>query len=74
MNKKISYLAVALATCLTMTACGDKNKSTVTEKSTDAEKVGYSIGYMMGAENKKAFSDLNLDTFSEGFRDDYGIR
>ncbi len=72
MNKKFSYLAIALAGCLAMTGCGDKaGKSTVSEKSTDAEKVGYSIGYMMGAENKKAFSDLNIDTFSEGFRDAY---
>ncbi len=72
MQMNISYLAIALATCLTMTGCNDKtNKSTITEKSTDAEKVGYSIGYMMGAENKQAFSDLNLDTFNEGFRDAY---
>lgn len=71
MQKKFSYLAIALTACLAMTGCNDKDKSTVTENSTDAEKVGYSIGYMMGDENKKAFSDLNLDTFAEGFRDAY---
>ncbi len=72
MQMNIPYLAVALASCLAMTGCNDKEgKSTITDKSTDSEKVGYSIGYMMGAENKKAFSDLNLDTFNEGFRDAY---
>ncbi len=72
MKKKITYLAIALASCLAVTGCNDKgDKSTVSEKSTDAEKVGYSIGYMMGLENKEAFSDLNLETFYEGFRDAY---
>lgn len=47
------------------------NSSTVTEQSSDTQKVGYSLGYMMAEGNKDTVDDLDLNTFEQGFRDGY---
>ncbi len=70
---KLYPLAMAVIASLSLTACNaNGNAVKVTESSTEAEKVGYSLGYMMAEGNKEAIEDLNLDTFSQGFRDSYG--
>lgn len=75
-----TLLATTLAsTTLVMTACStnSNNQATpakavsVTEQSSEIEKVGYSLGYMMAEGNKETVDDLNLDTFELGFRDGY---
>ncbi len=76
MQIKSPYLAAALCACLSVTGCNADDKSneattTITAESSDNEKVGYSLGYMMASENSKAIKDLNLDTFNQGFRDGY---
>lgn len=43
----------------------------MTEQSSQTQKVGYSLGYMMAEGNKEAVADLDLDTFELGFRDGY---
>ena len=43
----------------------------INERSTQKEKAGYSLGYMMAEGNKEAMQGLNLDTFDKGFRDGY---
>lgn len=80
MNKVMipKFLAVALASTLAVGCANNGNNSdqsssssTVTEKSTDLEKVGYSIGYATAESYKESLDDLNLDTFEMGFRDAY---
>ncbi len=72
MKMKLYPLALAVIASFSLTACNaDGNAVKVTESSTEAEKVGYSLGYMMAEGNKEAVADLNLDTFSQGFRDSY---
>ena len=75
------FLAVALVSTLAFGCANNGNKSdqssssaTVTEKSTDLEKVGYSIGYATAESYKESLNDLNLDTFEMGFRDAYGSK
>ena len=77
--KKMTTLTITALTSamLLVTGCSTNNgnKETaaksvaVTEQSTAAEKVGYSLGFMMAEGNKDAVKDLNLDTFEKGFRD-----
>lgn len=79
--KKMTTLTIsALASAmLLVTGCSTNNGNkestaasvSVTEQSSAAEKVGYSLGYMMAEGNKEAVEDLNLDTFEKGFRDGY---
>jgi len=79
--KKITTLTLSALTSavLLTTGCSTNNGNqetaatsvAVTENSTAAEKVGYSLGYMMAEGNKEAITDLNLDTFEKGFRDGY---
>lgn len=71
-------LSVALISVLAVGCANNGNKaekagsvSTVNEQSSELEKVGYSIGYMMAKGNKDMVDDLNLDTFELGFRDAY---
>ncbi len=72
-------LGLALLSSLTF-ACANTNNgtkvetdatTTITEKSPELEKVGYSVGYMMGKGNREMLDDLNLDTFEMGFRQGY---
>ncbi|MCC3309221.1 FKBP-type peptidyl-prolyl cis-trans isomerase [Psychrobacter sanguinis] len=81
MNKVMvpKFLAVALMSTLAFGCANNGNKSdqsssssTVTEKSAELEKVGYSIGYATAESYKESLNDLNLDTFEQGFRDAYG--
>jgi len=81
MNKVMvpKFLAVALMSTLVFGCANNGNKSdqsssssTVTEKSAELEKVGYSIGYATAESYKESLNDLNLDTFEQGFRDAYG--
>lgn len=77
--KKVTTLTIsALTTAILLTTgCNTNTKETaaasvaVTEQSTDTQKVGYSLGYMMADGNKEAVEDLDLDTFEKGFRDGY---
>lgn len=78
MAPKVKVLAVALLSSLAFACANNGNQSeqnsstaTVTEQSSELEKVGYSIGYMMAEGNKEMVDDLNLDTFELGFRDAY---
>lgn len=73
------FLAVALMSTLALGCANNGNKSdqnsssaTVTEESSELEKVGYSIGYATAESYKESLNDLNLDTFESGFRDAYG--
>ena len=74
------FLAVALISAVAV-GCANNNgnkadqsssSATVTEKSTELEKVGYSIGFATAESYKDSLDDLNLDTFEMGFRDAYG--
>ena len=79
--KKMTTLTITALTSamLLVTGCSTNNgnKETaaksvaVTEQSPAAEKVGYSLGFMMAEGNKDAVKDLNLDKFEKGFRDGY---
>lgn len=80
MNKVLvpKLLAVALLSSMALACANNGNQTeqssstaTVTEQSSELEKVGYSIGYMMAEGNKEMVDDLNLDTFELGFRDAY---
>lgn len=78
-------LALSLSTAIFATACANGTNATnattekaatpatasVTDQSTDLQKVGYSLGYMMAQSNKDAIDDLDLETFDAGFRDGY---
>lgn len=73
------FLAVALVSTLAFGCANNGNKAdqssssaTVTEKSSELEKVGYSIGYATAESYKESLNDLNLNTFEMGFRDAYG--
>ncbi|WP_230655751.1 FKBP-type peptidyl-prolyl cis-trans isomerase [Psychrobacter sp. I-STPA10] len=55
----------------TTVATNNANGAAITEQSTELQKVGYSLGYMMAQSNKGAIDDLDLDTFDAGFRDGY---
>lgn len=79
--KKITILTTSvLASAMLLAAgCSTNNGNqenaaqsvAITEQSPAAEKVGYSLGFMMAEGNKEAVADLNLDTFEKGFRDGY---
>lgn len=79
--KKITTLGVsALASAmLLVTGCSTNNGNqetaaqsvSITEQSSASEKVGYSLGFMMGEGYKDAVKDLDLNTFEKGFRDGY---
>lgn len=81
MKRNTSLVLSALASAmLLITGCSTNNgnqptsettSTAVTEKSSELEKVGYSLGYMMAEGNKEGIDDLNLDTFELGFRDGY---
>ena len=45
--------------------------SSLTEKSSELQKVGYSFGYIMGKSNTESVKDLDVNTFIQGFRDGY---
>ena len=78
-SNTVLLLATLSSSALLMSACSTNNSNqtapaaavSVTEQSTDIEKVGYSLGYMMAEGNKETVNDLNLDTFERGFRDGY---
>lgn len=66
-------LAVALSGC--NSNANDTNTTptpaAVTEQSSDAQKVGYAIGYDMGRNLKEVADDLDLAAFNQGFKDAY---
>ena len=79
--KKMTTLTLSALTgaLLLITGCSTNNGNqetgaasvAVTEQSSQTEKVGYSLGYMMAEGNKEAITDLDLNTFEKGFRDGY---
>ncbi|WP_298980469.1 FKBP-type peptidyl-prolyl cis-trans isomerase [uncultured Psychrobacter sp.] len=80
MKKIITFTMGTLAgAMLLVTGCSTNNGNqdtsaasvAVTEQSSQTQKVGYSLGYMMAEGNKEAVADLDLDTFELGFRDGY---
>ncbi|WP_019673980.1 FKBP-type peptidyl-prolyl cis-trans isomerase [Psychrobacter lutiphocae] len=72
-------LAVALLGTFVSVGCANNgnnsdkggSSATVTEQSTELEKVGYSLGYATAEGYRESLDDLNLDTFEKGFRDAY---
>lgn len=79
MTVKYTYLfsSILLAATVALTGCKNTGQKeavttvTITEESTELEKVGYSLGFMMGQGNRQVISDLNLDAYNTGFRDSY---
>ncbi|WP_227430909.1 FKBP-type peptidyl-prolyl cis-trans isomerase [Psychrobacter sp. I-STPA6b] len=81
LHTPVRLLALSLSVALFATGCANANNDSsasakpaataVTEQSSDLEKVGYSLGYMMAESNKEAINDLDIDTFEAGFRDGY---
>lgn len=79
MNSRTHTVVSSLVAALLLaTGCSSNGKQaastpavTITEQSSELEKVGYSLGYMMAEGNKESVDDLNLDTFEQGFRDGY---
>lgn len=63
---------VLFANAATPTANKSSSAASVTLKSTDNQKVGYSFGYLMGKSNAEAIADLDVEKFFAGFRDGYG--
>lgn len=79
-SKRILMGTLLGASILVATGCNANNghgqtnpkqSITITEKSPELEKVGYSFGYLMGQSNKEMIDDLNVDAFDKGFRDAY---
>lgn len=68
-----TLLGVSLAALLlAMTGCNNTAKSAnITDKSPELEQVGYSLGYLMGSNNKNDIPDLNIEAFEKGIRDGY---
>ncbi|PNK60577.1 FKBP-type peptidyl-prolyl cis-trans isomerase [Psychrobacter sp. FDAARGOS_221] len=70
-------LATAMLATLVSVGCannGNKTENggssaTVTEQSSELEKVGYSLGYATAEGYRESLDDLNIDTFEQGFRD-----
>lgn len=61
-----------VAALLIMTGCNNTAKSVnITDKSPELEQVGYSLGYLMGSNNKNDIPDLNIEAFEKGIRDGY---
>ena len=60
---KIQFSLAALLLC-----SGSLYAKEITTKSTEAEQVGYSFGYLMGKNNADALKDINLDAFSRGLK------
>lgn len=61
-----------VAALLMMTGCNKTAKSVnITDKSPELEQVGYSLGYLMGSNNKNDIPDLNIEAFEKGIRDGY---
>ena len=40
----------------------------INNTSSEAEKIGYSFGYLMGRSNADTLKDLDLDAFSQGLK------
>lgn len=75
--KKIS-LVLALASmsvAVASHAATDKKPASaavaITESSPEAQKIGYSFGYIIGKSNSEALKNIDLDTFEQGFKDGY---
>ncbi len=61
-----------VAALLMMTGCNNTAKSVnITDKSPELEQVGYSLGYLIGSNNKNDIPDLNIEAFEKGIRDGY---
>lgn len=58
-------LSLSLTVCMSSTVFAE---STVTDKSSDRQQVGYSFGFLMGKSNANAVEDLDLDSFMTGFK------
>ena len=60
---KIRISLAALLLC-----SGSVYAKDITTKSTEAEQVGYSFGYLMGRNNADSLKGINLDAFSAGLK------
>lgn len=60
---KIQISLAALLLC-----SGSLYAKDITTKSTEAEQVGYSFGYLMGRNNADSLKGINLDAFSAGLK------
>lgn len=78
---KVKVLSVALMSVLALTACNNKEggesttaKTTttaITEQSTEAQKVGYAVGFDTGRNLHAVAEDLDLEAFELGIKDAY---
>ncbi len=62
MKKTISLLSLMLCTSAVVA-------QPVTSKSSAAQQVGYSFGYLMGRNNADSIKDLDLDAFVQGLKE-----
>ena len=62
--KKIQFSALALLLCSTPIFAND----TISEKSPDAAKIGYSFGYLMGRTNADSLKGMDLDALASGLK------
>lgn len=74
MFMKRLFAMSALALSLALVGCKGDNTAkpattTITEQSTDSQKVGYAIGYDMGRNLKEVADDLDLSAFNQGFKE-----
>lgn len=60
---KIQFSLAALLLC-----SGSLYAKEITTKSTQAEQVGYSFGYLIGRSNIDALQGIDLDAFSQGLK------
>lgn len=71
--KRLFVLSV-LALSMTLVGCKGDNTTkapttTISETSTDSQKVGYAIGYDMGRNLKEVADDLDLASFNQGVKE-----
>lgn len=61
--KKIQYCALAL-----LLGSGMLHAKEINTKSSEAEKIGYSFGYLLGHSNVESLKNLNLDALALGLK------
>lgn len=75
---KKHLLVSALAATLVLAGCNNTAKNqtketstTITEQSSEVQKVGYSLGFDMGQNLKEGADDMDLEAFYTGLKDAY---
>lgn len=77
---KLKLVSAALFAMLALTACNNKAggdattakpTTTITEQSSEIQKVGYAVGFDMGRNLKEVADDMDLEAFQLGLKDAY---